>query len=120
MKKKNLPIQDAAEKLCLYTLGITQNLNNFPKKYRHTLVDRILNITFDIADHIDSANILFGEDRLYYITLALGDCRKNKRYIRMVYEKLHPECSIPYWDSLVTDVEEQLLKWQKYVRGQLR
>ena len=51
-KSETIPVQIDAEKLCEHTLIITNNLNNFPKKYRFTLVDRILRITFDIHDDI--------------------------------------------------------------------
>lgn len=45
-KSETIPVQIEAEKLCKHTLTVTNNLNNFPKKYRFTLVDRIVRISF--------------------------------------------------------------------------
>lgn len=54
-KSKTIPVQIDAEKLCKHTLIITNNLDNFPKKYRFTLVDRVLRVAFDIHDNICDA-----------------------------------------------------------------
>ena len=67
-KSETIPVQIDAEKLCKHTLIITNTLNNFPKKYRFTLVDRILRITFDIHDDICNANNSYDmAQRVFYI-----------------------------------------------------
>lgn len=108
-----IPVQHDAEKLCVYTLKITNNLNNFPKKYRYTLVDRILKLTFDIHDGIIKANIARGTERIDFQSEIIANCTTLKFYIRMVYEVLKPECSTTYWDKLVDKVESQVRGWQK-------
>lgn len=112
-KSETIPVQIDAEKLCKRTLIITNNLNNFPKKYRFTLVDRILRITFDIHDDICNANNSYDmAKRVFYIENAIASCRKLKFYVRMCNEVLKPKCSISYWDELISGIEKQLLNWR--------
>lgn len=112
-RNEMIPVQIDAEKLCKHTLRITGNLNNFPKKYRFTLVDRVVSITFDVHDLICDANNTFDlESRENYISRAVSSCRKLKFYIRMCYEILNPKCSVEYWDQMVSGIERQLLNWK--------
>ena len=37
--KQEIPVLVAAENLCFHTMKICNNINNFPKKWRYTLVD---------------------------------------------------------------------------------
>lgn len=113
MASDKIPVQLDAEKLCVHTLKITNNLNNFPKKYRYTLVDRILKITFDIHDGIIKANNARDAERINYQSEVITKCATLKFYIRMVHEVLKPECSISYWDKLVDKIESQVRGWQK-------
>lgn len=109
----SIPVQEAAEKLVLHTVEITSNINNFPKKYRYTLVDRLIRTSMDIHDSICDANNQYnGEKRTEYIEQAISDCRKIKFYIKLVYKKLHPQCSVEYWNSMVKDIEKQLQNWR--------
>lgn len=119
-KSDTIPVQIDAEKLCKYTLKITGNLNNFPKKYRFTLVDRILAITFDIHDNICDGNNSYNiEERVWILEKAIASCRKLKFYIRMCQEVLKPQCSIPYWDEMVSKIEKQLMNWRISIKKNL-
>lgn len=111
-KRQAIPVMVSAEKLCCHTLKVTQNLNNFPKKWRFTLVDRLVSCSMDIFDNIQDANIFRGEQRIEYINRAISNCRKMKAYLRLVYEVLKPECSIPFWNDMVDDIEKQLTNWR--------
>ena len=116
--KAKIPVQIDAEKLCKHTLKITSNLKNFPKKYRFTLVDKLVNLTFEIHDNICDANNSFQqEERIWYIQKGISSCRKIEMYIRMVQEVLHPKCSIPYYEKLVDDIRKQLENWKKYTKN---
>lgn len=112
-KNEPIPVLVLSEKLCTHTLRVTQNLNNFPKKYRFTLVDKLVSCTLEICDYIQDANMFRGDERIYYQTKAISNCRKMKLYLRLVYEVIKPECSITFWDSIVDELEEQLSKWKK-------
>lgn len=112
-KSETIPAQIEAEKLCKHTLTVTNNLNNFPKKYRFTLVDRIVRISFDIHDDICDANNSYNmEERVRYIEKAISQCRKMKFYVRLCQEILRPKCSIEYWDQLIAGIEKQLQNWR--------
>lgn len=112
-KSDTIPVQIDAEKLCKHTLIVTNNLNNFPKKYRFTLVDRLLRVSFDIHDNICDANNSYSmEDRFNYLANAISACRKLKFYIRLCKEVIKPKCSISYWDEMVSSIEKQLQNWK--------
>lgn len=116
-KSETLPVQKDAEKLCKHTLIITNNLDNFPTKYRFTLVDRVLRISFDIHDYICDANNTFDmSERVDLIQRSISSCRKMKMYTRMVLEVLHPKCSVSYWDKLIDNIEKQLRNWKEYTK----
>lgn len=110
--KEEPPILRDARKLCYHTLRVTQNLNNFPRKYRYSLVDRLITSSFDIRNNLKDANESRGEKRIAYQTQALRHCDKMKFYLQCTYEVLKPECSIPYWDEMISDIEEQAKKWR--------
>lgn len=111
-EQKEIPVLIDARRLCEHTLKITSNLNNFPKKYRYTLVDHIVRLTFAIHDGIYDANGARGEERIYYQTQVIANCHKLKFYIDLTHQVLHPECSVPYWNGLVKGIEEQMSKWR--------
>lgn len=117
MAKAEISVQIDAEKLVAHTLKITSNLNNFPKKYRFTLVDRLLTLSFDIHDLICDANNTFDMTvRVSLIQEAVSKCRNLKFYIRLCNEVLKPECSILYWNNMVDGIEKQLLNWKAFTK----
>lgn len=111
-ESNEIPAMVDARKLVVYTLKITQNLNNFPKKYRFTLVDKIVCLSMNIFDHVSDANLSWGRDRINQQNEAIKCCRKLKFYLQCVYEVLKPQCSIPYWSSMVDNIEKQLIGWR--------
>lgn len=117
-EKAKIKVQIDAEKLCKHTLKITSNLKNFPKKYRFTLVDKVVRLTFDVHDNICDANNSFNTDeRIYYIQRGISSCRKLDMYIRLVKEVLKPKCSISYWGDMVSNIVSQLENWKKYTKN---
>lgn len=119
MQKTVIPVQLDAEALCKHTLRITNNLDNFPKKYRFTLVDRILSITFDVHDYICDANNTFdAAERTRNIDLAVSSCRKLKFYVRMCHEILKPKCSVEHWNDYIAKIEKQLRSWKTSIKSQ--
>ena len=112
MKNKEIPVMVDTGKLFNHTLRVTQNLNNFPKKYRYTLVDKILNLSMDIYDNISDANYSRNEKRIEHQEEAIKACRKLKFYLRQIYDVLHPECSMSYWAEMVKKIQDQLINWK--------
>ena len=99
-----------------HTLRVTSNTDNFPKKYRLTIVNNMVNISFAIYDNIVDANNSKGEKRVEYITKAISNCRKFRGYLEIALEVFHPACSINYWSKLVNNLETQLMNWRKYTK----
>lgn len=110
--KDAIPVMEDAKKLCAHTLRLTNNLNNFPKKYRYTLVDRLVRTSFDIHDGISDANLSRGEERIKFQTETIKSCRKMKFYLQCVYEVLKPSCNIVHWTGIVDRIENQVVKWR--------
>ena len=113
MKKEEIKVLVDAKKLATHTLIVTNNLNNFPKKYRFTLVDKIVRCSLDICNYIIEANTYSGEIRRKWQTKAITECDKMKLYIEISLVALHPKCSINYWTSLIDDIERQLRNWRR-------
>ena len=102
-----------AKKLIAHTLKVTANTDNFPKKYRFTIVNNMTNLCFEIYENIVDANNARGEKRFQYITRAISNCRKFRGYLEITLEVLHPKCSINYWAKMVNGIETQLLNWRR-------
>ena len=77
-KSETLPVQKDAEKLCKHTLIITNNLDNFPTKYRFTLVDRVLRISFDIQSWKNHAMYCTDHSIFRYYENKLSELRRHR------------------------------------------
>lgn len=56
MAEKDFTILIKAEEPAEHTLRITSNCNHYPKKYRHSLVDKMQNKSLDIYTTLYEAN----------------------------------------------------------------
>lgn len=103
----------SARKLLSYELTITSNIDNFPKKFRHNLVDRIINITLDIMGNVRYAYNNFDKsEKLNGINKAISECDLLKDILPCVLDALHPKCSINHWNLLIDDLLKQLENWK--------
>ncbi len=59
--KNEIKVKVDAKKLAVYTINTTANLDKFPKKYRFTLVDKLVNCSLEIVSNIEDANSYSGE-----------------------------------------------------------
>ena len=112
ISRTEIPVIVDSKKLVLHTLKVTQNLNNFPKKYRYTLVDKLIRSSMDIYDYVSDANLSWGGERIQKQNEAIRSCRKMKFYLQCVYEVLKPQCSIPYWADMINNLERQIIGWR--------
>lgn len=111
--KDDPPSLLSARSLMTYELKITNNVNNFPKKYRHNLVDGIINTTISLMGDIRFAyNGYDKTEKIKYINSAIAKCDSLKDILPCILEVLHPKTSINYWNHLIDDVETQLEKWK--------
>ena len=56
MAENDLKVIVKAKELVLHSFKLTSNCNRYPKKYRHSLVDRIQNKSMDIYETLLEAN----------------------------------------------------------------
>ncbi len=107
-----------AKELAIHSFKLTSNNNRYPKKYRHSLADRIQLKALDIYDTLLEANrinnaafpamrretisraVLYCDQMLFYIELSMGLTDQSME-------------SIQYWSKMVTDVKYLSLAWRK-------
>ncbi len=58
MAEHDLKVIVKAQELAVYTFKLTSNCNRYPKKYRHSLVDRMQIRSMDIYDTLLQANTI--------------------------------------------------------------
>lgn len=116
----SIPVQNDAVKLAKHTIKITLNARKFPKKYRHNLIDELIKTTIRLSNAICDANTHSGAERLKHIDTAIAECRNVKIGIDIVYDTIHPDCSIGYWNGMAEDIEKQLRNWKIGTRKRMK
>ncbi len=121
MADTDLKVIIKAKDLAVHSFRLTSNCNRYPKKYRHSLVDRIQIKSLDIYDTLLEANRINNatrkQDRCEMITRAITFCDELLFYIElsMMLELLNDK-SAEYWSKMVTDVKYLALAWRKSER----
>lgn len=107
-----------AKQMAAHTFRITGNEKNFPKRYKFTLTDKIVNKSFDIYTLLYEAQEMYPhskreyEDRLYRIRLAMAYCRSLMSMIEIAKEALDLDMkSVRYWTGLIIEVRKLGIKW---------
>ena len=106
-----------AKELAVHTFKITSNCDRYPKKYRHSLVDKIQNKSIDIFEALFEANrisnITDRQRRCETITKAITYCDELQFLIELSMElKLLADKSAAYWSAMVTDVKRMSIAWR--------
>ena len=121
MADTDLKVIIKAKDLAVHSFRLTSNCNRYPKKYRHSLVDRIQIKSLDVYDTLLEANRIDNttrkQDRCERITRAITFCDELLFYIElsMMLELLNDK-SAEYWSKMVTDVKYLALAWRKSER----
>lgn len=116
-KGNDLKVILKAKELSLHTIRLTSNVDHFPKKYRHTIVDRMQLISMDIYEALVRANTINNvtarEVRCETITSAITSCTILGTYIEFSMELglIKPK-SAEYWSKLVGDVKYLAIGWR--------
>ena len=107
-----------AKELSVHTFKLTSNSNRYPKKFRHSLADRMQLKSLDIYDALLEANrinnITNKNLRCETITKAITYCDELLFLIELSME-IVPTLSInsaEYWSNLVRDVKHMSLAWR--------
>lgn len=113
-----LQVLRCSEELAKYTFKACNNTHLFPKNVKFTLVDRMINCTFDIMDNIVSANAITLnaesiEQRKHYQTLALCSIKRLQQYVKFSYDVLGTidGSKAEYWTKLIMETKEKLRAW---------
>ena len=121
MAENELKVLVKAKELAVQTFKLTSNCNRYPKKYRHSLVDRIQIKSLDIYDTLFEANRINNAtrkwDRCEAITKAVTLCDELLFYIELSMSlNLLTDKSAEYWSKMVSDVKYMSLAWRKRER----
>ena len=117
MAETQLKVIVKAKELMKHTYILTMNVNRYPKKFRHSLVDRMQIVSMDIYELLLEANRINNQTekkfRCETITKAIVSCDKLITYIElsMNLEILNPK-SAEYWSKMVSDVKYMAIAWR--------
>lgn len=117
MAETKLKVIVKAKELMKHTYILTSNANRYPKKFRHSLVDRMQIVSMDIYELLLEANRINNQTekkvRCETITKAIMNCDKLLTYIElsMELEVLIPK-SAEYWSKMVSDVKYMAIAWR--------
>ena len=121
MAENDLKVIVKAKELAVHSFKLTSNSNKFPKKYRHSLCDRIQIRSMDLYETLLEANRINNQTQKWHrcemITRAITICDKLLFYIElsMMLEILSDK-SAEYWSQMVTDVKYMSLAWRNRER----
>lgn len=105
-----------AKELALHSYRVTSNTDKFPKKYRHSIVDKIQTRCLDIQDKLLEANSTKTNNkelRCEIITKAISHCNQLSSYIELAMNlNLISGKSAEYWSKLVLDVKHMAIAWR--------
>ena len=106
-----------AKELALHSFRLTSNSNRYPKKYRHSLCDKIQIKSLEIYELLFEANRVNNTTdkrlRCEVITKAITYCDELMFYIELSMNLgLLNGDSAAYWSKLATDVKRMSIAWR--------
>ena len=121
MSENDLKVIIKAKELAVHSFKLTSNCNRYPKKYRHSLADRIQIKSLDIHDTLLEANrinnVTHKRQRCEAITRAITLCDELLFYIELSMSlDLLKDNSAAYWSKLVQDVKYMSIAWRSKER----
>ena len=117
MADNDLKVIVIAKELAVHSFKLTSNCNRYPKKYRHSLVDRIqiksLNIYETLLEANRIHNVLYKKERCEAITTAITLCDELLFYIELsMMLNILTDGSADYWSKMVSDVKYMAIAWR--------
>ena len=117
MTDTELKVIVKAKELAAHTLKLTSNCNRYPKKYRHSLVDKIQNKSLDIYTTLFEANRVNNKTdkrvRCDKITEAITYCDELLFFIELSMElNILSDSSAQHWSKMVMDVKYMSIAWR--------
>ena len=117
MSENDLKVIVKAKELAVHSFRLTINCNRYPKKYRHSLVDRIQIRSMDLYEALLEANrihnVTHKRERCDRITEAVTLCDELLFYIELSMNlELVNDKSAGYWSKMVQDVKYMAIAWR--------
>ena len=121
MAENELKVIVKAKELAVHSFKLTSNINRYPKKYRHSLVDRIQVKSLDVYETLLEANRIDNRTRKWErcetITRAITLCDELMFYIELSMNlELPTGRSAAYWSKMVQDVKYMSIAWRSRER----
>jgi hypothetical protein len=117
MADNDLKVIVKAKELAVHSFKLTSNCNRYPKKYRHSLVDKIQIKSIDIFEVLMEANRISNvtdkRNRCETITKAITYCDELLFLIELSMALgLLADNSAAYWSKMVSDVKYMAIAWR--------
>ena len=117
MADTDLKVIVKAKELAVHSFKLTSNCNRYPKKYRHSLVDKIQIKSLEIYETLIEANrvnnITNKFQRCETITKAITYCDEILFYIELSMNlSLLNKQSAAFWSQMVSDVKFMSIAWR--------
>ena len=117
MADTELKVIVKAKELAIHSFKLTSNCNRYPKKYRHSLVDKIQIKSLEIHNTLLEANrinnITNNSSRREMITKAITYCDEMLFYIELSMNLgVLADKSAAYWSKMVSDVKFMSIAWR--------
>lgn len=117
MADAELKVIIKSKELAVHSFKLTSNCNRYPKKYRHSLVDKIQVKSIDIFETLLEANRINNtidkRVRCETITKAITYCDELLFLIELSMELgLLVDNSAAYWSKMVSDVKYMSIAWR--------
>ena len=110
-----------AKELAVHTFKLTINTNRYPKKLRHSLVDKLQIKSLEIYETLFEANrinVANKNERCEMITKAITYCDELNFLIELSIElSMLSDGSAGYWSRLVSDVKNMAIAWRTSERA---
>lgn len=117
MADTELKVIVKAKELAVHSFKLTSNCNRYPKKYRHSLVDKIQIKSLEIYENLHEANRINNKTdkrlRCETITKAITYCEQLNFYIELSMElNILSSGSAQYWSKMVSDIKFMAIAWR--------
>lgn len=117
MAENDLKVIVKAKELAVHSFKLTSNANRYPKKYRHSLVDKIQIKSLEIYETLFEANRINNVTNKYLrcetITKAITYCDELLFYIELSMGLEILSCgSAEYWSKMLADVKYMAIAWR--------
>ena len=121
MADNDLKVIVKSKELAVHSFKLTSNANRYPKKYRHSLVDKIQKKSLEIYETLMEANRIHNAThinaRCETITKAITFCDQLLFFIELSMNlEILNGSSAEYWSKMVSDVKYMAIAWRKAER----